>query len=301
VNTFEQILQKFRDTSFSERDKGYRFEHLIQSFLKTLPEYVDLFKTIWLWNEFPSKSDFGSGDKDLGIDLVAMTKYSEYRAVQYKCYKEDAIIDKPKLDTFLATSGKTFYYIVEAGKKVNFSCRLWIETTVKGFDREAETTIHNQTPEVKRIGYYQLANAAVDWQKIHDGLSGVKTSVKKYDPLLHQQTAITNIHKYLKTYDMGKLIMACSTGKIFTSLHIAEKETDKNGGLVLFLVPSIALLGQTLREWTTQCAKPLHAICIYSDAAVSKSSKNSNDDTNQMSLTDLALPASTDIKTSPAR
>jgi len=294
--TFEQILQEFRDKSFSERDKGYRFERLMQCFLKTLPEYADYFTKIWLWNEFPSRGDFGSGDKDLGIDLVAMTKYGDYWAVQCKCYQEDAVIDKPKLDTFLATSGKTFYDTTEAGKKVSFACRLWIDTTIKGFNREAESTIQNQTPEVKRIGYYQLANAAVDWQKIYEGLSGSKATVKKYDPLPHQQTAILQTHDYLKTNDRGKLIMACGTGKTFTSLRIAEKETSKDDGLVLFLVPSIALLGQTLREWKAQCTKPIHAICICSDATVSKSSKNNSDDTNQISITDLCLPASTDIK-----
>jgi predicted helicase len=73
--------------------------------------------------------------------------YGEYWALQCKCYKEDAIIDKPKLDTFLSTSGKTFYDISEIGKEVNFSCRLWIDTTVKGFNREAENTI--SPPEQK--------------------------------------------------------------------------------------------------------------------------------------------------------
>ncbi|GBU25150.1 helicase [Fibrobacteria bacterium R8-3-H12] len=293
--SFEQILQKYREQSFSERDKGYRFERLMQSFLKTLPEYADYFTKIWLWNEFPSRGDFGSGDKDLGIDLVAKTKYGDYWAVQCKCYQEDAVIDKPKLDTFLATSGKTFYDITEVGKKAGFACRLWIDTTIKGFNREAESTIQNQIPEVKRIGYYDLVNALVDWQKIYEGLSGSKASVKKYDLRPHQQTAVAKVHEYLKTNDRGKLIMACGTGKTFTSLRIAEKETAKDGGLVLFLVPSIALLGQTLREWKAQCTKPIHAICICSDAAVSKSSKN-EEDTNQISLTDLCLPASTDIK-----
>jgi hypothetical protein len=43
--------------------------------------------------------------------------------------------------------------------------------------------------------------------------------------------------------------MACGTGKTFTALKIAEKLAPDNG-LVLFLVPSISLLSQTLREWT---------------------------------------------------
>jgi len=85
--------------------------------------------------------------------------------------------------------------------------------------------------------------------------------------------------------------MACGTGKTFTSLRIAEKETQDNG-LVLFLVPSIALLGQTLREWKEQCQHPIHAIFICSDSTVSKKTKKDDDDTSD-TTTDLAYPAST--------
>jgi predicted helicase len=290
VNAFEQVLQKYRDTSFSERDKGYRFERLMQSFLKTYPLYDGQFDSIWLWNEFPSRADFGSGDKDLGIDIVARTQNGDYWAVQCKCYQEDASIDKPKVDTFLSTSGKSFYDTLEAGKKVNFAYRLWIDTTKKGFNREADNTIQGQTPPVGRLGYYELVNAAVDWQKLDEGLSGKEASVKKHTPLPHQKPVITDVHNYLKKNDRGKLIMACGTGKTFTSLCIAEKETNANG-LVLFLVPSIALLGQTLREWKNHCIKPVHAICICSDSGVSKT-----DDVITATITDLALPASTNIK-----
>ena len=287
--TFDQILQKYRDISYSERDKGYRFEKLMQSYLKTDPYYAGQFDTVWLWSDFPSRADFGVGDKDLGIDLVARTATGDYWAIQCKCYKEDASIDKPMVDTFLSTSGKSFYDVHEAGKKVSFVYRLWIDTTKKGFNREAEATIQDQKPPVGRLGYYDLFNAAIDWQKLDEGK---KADVKKYDPKPHQQTAINDVHTYLKDNDRGKLIMACGTGKTFTSLRIAEKETDDNG-LVLFLVPSIALLGQTLREWKNQCKKPIHAICICSDAGVSKSNDNDN---NISTITDLAQPASTSIK-----
>jgi predicted helicase len=287
--TFDQILQKYRDISFSERDKGYRFEKLMKAYLQTDPIYAGLFDTIWLWNEFPSRADFGVGDKDLGIDLVGRTVTGDYWAIQCKCYKEDARIDKPKVDTFLSTSGKSFYDVHEAGKKVNFSFRLWIDTTINGFNNESKATIEGQTPPVGQIHYYDLVNAVVDWKKLDEGK---KADVKKYDPKPHQQTAIDDVHNYLKNNDRGKLIMACGTGKTFTSLRIAEKETNEKG-LVLFLVPSIALLGQTLREWKNQCVKPIHAICICSDAGVSKSNDN---DYNISSTSDLALPASTSIK-----
>ena len=57
LTAFEQVLKKYRETSVSEKDKGYRFERLMQSFLKTYPLYADQFTHIWLWNEFPSTVD----------------------------------------------------------------------------------------------------------------------------------------------------------------------------------------------------------------------------------------------------
>ena len=79
--------------------------------------------------------------------------------------------------------------------------------------------------------------------------------------------------------------MACGTGKTFTSLRLAERHT-KSRGNILFLVPSISLLSQTLREWTAEAEKPLAAYAVCSDSKVGKS--------EDMSRTDLAIPASTD-------
>jgi predicted helicase len=294
MGSFENIIQKYRDTSFSERDKGYRFEKLMREYLKSDPLYAAQWSNVWLWPEFPSRHDFSG--KDTGIDLVVRTVHGDYWAVQCKCLKEDTRIDKPMVDTFLSTSGKSFYDVNEPGKKVRFSCRLWIDTTLAGFNAEAEHTIRDQIPEVKRRGYYDLAEAPVDWTRLDKGVSGEAAVKKRYAPKPHQQTAIDQTHEYLKTHDRGKLIMACGTGKTFTSLRIAENEIKDSlgtsgGGLVLFLVPSIALLGQTLREWSAQAQEPLYPICICSDAQVSKT-KGADDD----SIVDLALPASTSIK-----
>ncbi|OAV71637.1 putative helicase [Bacteroidales bacterium Barb4] len=83
--------------------------------------------------------------------------------------------------------------------------------------------------------------------------------------------------------------------KTFTSLKIAEQQTD-NKGLVLFLVPFIALLGQALEGWAVNAFLPINPICICSDTEVSKR-KSKNEDTDSFSVVDLALPASTDTDT----
>src|SRR5579862_5267660 len=160
--SFNQILDKYRKISFSERDKGYRFERLMQAYLQTDPQYAPRFKKIWLWNEFPGKKDLGGSDT--GIDLVALTIEGDYWAIQCKCYAEGTAIDKPAVDGFLSTSSRHFKN--EELKTVGFSQRLWIDTTGKKWGSNAEEGINNQHPPVTRLRLYQLQQAPVDWEKL---------------------------------------------------------------------------------------------------------------------------------------
>lgn len=284
MTTFTKIIDKFRREAWSERDKGFRFERLMQAYLKTTSLYAGRFEEVWLWSEFPCHDQFGG--KDIGIDLVVKTFSGEYWAVQCKCYADDKYITKPDVDTFLSTSGKTFE--VE-GVEHAFAQRLWISTTNK-WNSAAELTIKKQTPQVTRLNLIDLEADDVDWEKLEQGLYGKASRPKPFAIMEHQQKAINRVHEYFKTRDRGKLIMACGTGKTFTSLKIAENETQSNG-FVLFLVPSIALLGQTLRAWSAQADVPIHAVCICSDGQVSQQ-KIKNDEEG-VSVIDLALPAST--------
>ena len=290
---FARILDKYRSDSISERDKGNKFELLMQRFLQTDPVFSSKLETVWLWNDFFAKDQFGG--KDVGIDLVAKTIEGNYWAIQCKCYKADKKIDKPAVDTFLSTSGKVF--ADEDGKKIHFAYRLWLDTTENGFNQEALNSTKNQDPEFHRFGLIELEESLVDWEKLDSGLSGDSARVKKKSPLDHQKEAIAKVHEYFKdgTRDRGKLIMACGTGKTYTSLCIAEKETDGKG-TILFLVPSIALLGQTLREWSADATDKIKPICICSDAGVSKKSSNDSEG-DGYSVEELALPASTNVST----
>lgn len=285
--SFEKVLNKYREISFSEQDKGTRFERLMQAYLKTDPKYTSIFETVWLWDEFPYKHDLGSNDT--GIDIVAFTKEGDYWAVQCKCYQETSVIDKPAVDSFLATSSRTFKD--GKGEIRRFSQRLWISTTNR-WGSNAEEAIRNQTPPVARLNLYELIEAPVDWTKLEDGVHGEAARTPKKRLYDHQKEALNKTNNYLNQYDRGKLIMACGTGKTFTSLRIAENET-KGKGIVLFLVPSIALLGQTLREWSADANEPINPICICSDPEITRQKKK-NADTDTFSVVDLALPASTD-------
>lgn len=287
--TFQDLLAKYRAISFSERDKGDRFERLMQAFLQTVPWYEGKFQHVWLWREFPYKENLGG--KDTGIDLVAQTVEGDFWAIQCKCYDEKAKIDKPAVDSFLATSSKQF--VNDQHQTTSFALRLWISTT-NNWGSEAENAIRHQVPPVQRISLADLKSAPVDWKALDSGISGSEARQHKKSPRPHQEKAIAVFHEHFQTKDRGKLIMACGTGKTFTSLKIMEKETGGRG-LVLFLAPSIALVGQTLREWTAESSIPIFPICICSDPEVSKSKKKSDDDTDGYSVTDLAFPASTRV------
>ena len=74
MNPFQRILNKFRKYAFSERDKGDKFERLIQAYLQTDPKYASLFSNVWMWNDFPARKDFGGNDT--GVLIFCKTHIS---------------------------------------------------------------------------------------------------------------------------------------------------------------------------------------------------------------------------------
>ena len=287
--SFPLLLEKYRTQTPDHRARGERFERLIQAFLKTDPTYEGLFSNVWLWEEFPFREALGGSDT--GIDIVCKTHEGEYWAVQCKCYKETTVIDKSAVDSFLATSSRKFPD--DSGLLQSFAHRLWVSTS-NLWGPNAEEALLNQTPGVSRLTTHHLEKAPIDWDKLDDGITGDLARTTKKSPFPHQKVAVERTHNGLLRADKGKLIMACGTGKTFTSLLVAQNETDSNG-LILFLVPSIALLGQTLQEWTSDAEHDIRAICVCSDARITKK-YSKNDDLDVFRTHDLALPATTDTK-----
>jgi len=289
LNNFNTVLEKYRAIAFSQQDKGARFERLMKAYLLTDPKYAYKFKKVWLWNEFPGRDELGGGDT--GIDLVAFTIEGDYWAIQCKCYQESSTIDKPAVDSFITTSGRNFKD--ENGTVHHFAHRLWINTTNK-WGANAVQAINNQHPPVSRINLSDLKEAPLNWVKLDNDITGEKARTPKKILKRHQEKAVENTHTHFLNNNRGKLIMACGTGKTFTSLRIAEKETGGKG-FILFLVPSIALLGQTLNEWYADALEPINAICICSDPEITKNRKKL-EDIDTSSVIDLALPASTNVE-----
>ncbi len=296
--SLDKVLDSYRRMSKNEREKGEYFEKLIQRFFKTAPAYADFVEHSWLWSEFPSRSDFGG--KDLGIDLVIKTYDGKYWAVQCKFYAEGTRISQDDINAFLANSARSFNDEV-TGRTVRFSQRYWIDTKGNWSINASEVAKGQEIP-FNRIGYVDLIDSGVDWDELANGEEGAAARKRPKEPRPHQQEAISNAHEYFQNNERGKLVMACGTGKTYTALNIMESETGGNG-FALFLVPSIALLSQTLREWMNDRHETIYPVCICSDASSSNVNKKlrRETDTDDISVTDLLFPATTDVDSAIAQ
>ena len=270
-----EILEEFRKIFANERDKGTAFEKILKIYLENEPKYKEIIEKVWMWTDFPYRDNIG----DTGIDLVAKTVYDEYWAIQCKFYAEDHEITKGDVDTFLATSSKYFYV---DGEKRKYDYRLFASTT-NYYSKNAEETLLDQDPPVGRISLETLLESQIDWKKYSPVQNVIELKDKK-TPRNHQNKAIKDVLYGFKKHDRGKLIMACGTGKTFTSLRIAEEQLNGTGN-VLFLVPSIALASQTLTEWAAQCRYSFNAAIVCSDNKASKGEES----------IDLGFPSTTDV------
>ena len=290
ATTIHDILFEIRLKAETEREKGTDFERLMKLWFLTDPRYSELEK-VWLWEEFPGRKDFGG--KDLGIDLVARTEYGDYWAIQCKCYAEDAQISKGSVDSFIANASRQFTD-PDTFQTKEFSNLVWVQTNNKRWGVNAMEAIQGLTKPFNRISLYDLEISVVDWDKLKSGLYGDNAKLPGKQPRPHQLVAMSKAYDYFVTQgnERGKLIMACGTGKTYTSLKIMEQMTPKDG-FVVFLVPSIALLGQTLNAWMADKVDDMRAVCVCSDAKVTREMKDADDE--DASVVDLAVPASTDI------
>lgn len=284
--TFKDILARFRNESVTEHDKGAKFEKLIKRWFLTEPEYANVLDKVWLWEEFPGKESMGG--VDLGIDLVAKTDEGKFWAIQCKCYKDDAVISKKMVDSFIANANRQF---VDDEMHTNrFDKLFWVSTT-SHWGKNAQESIKHQAIQFVPIYTNRLQYSSVNWKELVEGKQGKEALLAGKTMRPHQIDALTKAHEYFENHDRGKMIMACGTGKTYTSLKIVENET-KGNGLVLYMVPSIALLSQGLKSWAEDSQYKLKPVCICSDA---KASQNVDDDENN--LLDMSFPASTDVDT----
>ncbi|AJE33874.1 superfamily II DNA/RNA helicase [Corynebacterium humireducens NBRC 106098 = DSM 45392] len=283
---------------------GLSFEKLMVNYFKLDPTLAKEYDEVYEWSDWPYNDNL----PDTGIDLVARHAESgRWAAIQCKFYAPTTYLQKSHLDTFFERSGRTF--TTERGVET-FANRIIVSTTDR-WSRNAEEMLENQPIPVSRIGIGAMAESPINWDIAYPNseLTINLSRRETFKPRPHQHTAIEKTLAGFDTHDRGKLIMACGTGKTFTALRLAEqvairnapptatKEEDRKNranARVLFLVPSISLLSQTLREWTAQTELDLRAYAVCSDSKVSKAAED-------IATYDLEVPVSTNGRDIAAR
>ncbi len=287
MSALQSLLDAFRSNAVTEREKGNYFEQLVKTYLLNEPSYRDLFNgKVYLWEEWRKhRMSQGHTDPgpDAGIDLVAVEDVADTPrvfAIQAKFYAEDSKIRKNDgIDSFLSAMGKHPY-----------TNGLLFLTTYKASAHVIDLMKKRDKP-VNIVSLTDLEASLIDWSKYQTNKPPVLKEKKTLRT--HQRTALSRVQAGLAQADRGKLIMACGTGKTFTALKVAETLAGK-GKRVLFLVPSLSLLSQTLTEWTQESAIPLHSFAVCSDGDVGK--KKSDDDDFKMLIHELRYPATTEPK-----
>ena len=293
ANALDSLLDEYRKMSDSERNKGNFFEQLIRAYLQNDAQMSQQFARVYLWRDWPG----GATKKDNGIDLVAVehddmpqdgsepNAATPAVAIQCKFYDAGTRIAKEHLNSFLAESGKA-----------PFKRRIFIETTGAQWSDNAEDTIRGQVIPVSRIGLTDLRNSDIDWTTYLPSKPEQPLDKQPRKSLrAHQVNAIRDVVDGLQENDRGVLVMACGTGKTFTSLKLAEKFAEQNGGSLrmMFMVPSLALMSQTLQEWAAECEIPFAAWSVCSDTKVNRK-RAEKDDLADIASVDLKTPPTTD-------
>ena len=278
-SALDALLDEYRARATSEREKGTLFEELTRQFLLHDARFAHQFKEIYLWSEWPERRT-----GDTGIDLVAIPIRDDEGpvAIQCKFYAMGHRIQKADIDSFLSASGKE-----------PFGRRIVVDTSGAPWGKNAQDAIEGQQIPVSRITLADLRDSDIDWRTYSLGSTQAPKTRERKVPRDHQVRARSAVMAGFEEHDRGTMVMACGTGKTFTALTIAREFVEKEGGTarILFAVPSLALLKQTLDDWAAEADGAFTAWAVCSDTKVSSSARN---DTAEESAVDLPIPATTD-------
>ncbi len=280
--TFDNLVHQINELAETQRDRGTYFEYLARAYFQNEPTYKNEFKNVWMLANVPE--EYGIPKVDLGVDLVAEKYTGELVAIQAKFYNHT--IQKSNIDSFLGELGKDYY---ESG--------IIVASTDK-WGKNAEKALADRS-DVIRIGLSDLRNSQIDWSKFSFESPEVVTVKAKKKLRYYQESAIQSALNHFRENDRGQLIMAPGTGKTFTSLKIAEamaEEAKKEQYTILYLVPSIQLLTQTLRGWNNDTEMTMSSMAVTSDRNASRGSVKQDESNIAIKASDIGYPATTSSK-----
>ena len=277
-----ETIERLKEGDPSSAVLGRRFEVFIQDVLRSHPgEYGrERFAEVWLWQEWPDRESYDLGS-DYGIDIVAQ-QTDAYGgglcAIQCKFRSEGGEVSTQEVSNFLAAVGGVF------------SSSLLVATAP--IAKKGMGKIRNAAPRCEVLHTAEMDGWVDDWASYLKAPQDFEIPPPpKHELFDFQWEAVRDVVKKLSDAERGKLILPCGTGKSFVALRIAEELVGR-GGRVLYLVPNIALVGQTMREWSAQRSISLQYLGVCSDPTAGRKSSERADIASD--LTELHIPVTTD-------
>lgn len=268
--------------------RGKAFERLTVWFLRNAPRYRFRLAEVWEWNDWPGRGAWGSDD---GIDIVARTTEGDYWAVQCKAVNPALSLRRGEIDSFLVASNGQ---LPPGLGRDHFSHRLLVSTTAE-ISLNVRRALDREGIGVGLVLADALAAEPLVWPAGIDELEPVPLPRKR--PRKHQIEAIDAVRAHLRGQRRPdartQLIACCGSGKTLQALWLHEREASRS---TLVLVPSIALIDQTLRQWESNSASPFRALVVCSDPSVAGRSPFAGSQilSEDESPADLGIPVTTD-------
>jgi predicted helicase len=268
---FEARTEQLSNT----KEVGDAFEILVEAYLHLNP--VLKAKDVWLVGGVPSRirTRLNLPADTKGIDGVFEDTDGNLIPYQAKYRTDKNVLSYTEVSSFLGVTEESL------------KDRL-IFTNAR--ELAGDITKRKGLRSVRAAQFHGLAEE--DFSRINAWLSDKKPEFKRWSPLPHQKEAVENIAADLNRADRTTAVMACGTGKTLVALWAAEAMNPKT---VLVLVPSLALLSQTLPDWCKQSkwGDRFRYLCVCSDASVDQSAKNDDYALNQ---SDLEFTVTTEAK-----
>jgi superfamily II DNA or RNA helicase len=249
LNCFRELEAKIAALT-TEKERGDAFEVFAEAYFATQP--VEKAKQVLPFTAIPPslRQKLGLHSKDVGVDGIVETFTGTYRAYQVKF--------RSRRDALTWRDTATFFGLAD-----RFDERLLFTNS------EDVSEVAEQRRDFSSIRGTDLDRLeARDFDAIQAWLAGEQVVRKKKTPWPHQVAALKDILPALRQADRATAIMACGTGKTQLSLWVAEAIAKRT---VLVLVPSLALLRQTLKEWINETKwESYDYLCVCSDPTVSR-------------------------------
>ena len=282
-----EALAKLVADDPNSKQKGNRFERLVQKIFQEHPGSYgkERFEKVWLWSEWPDKDLTGLPEVN-GIDIVAKQTDAwggGYCAIQCKHWNKDSSVGKGEIAKFLVD--------VQGSNQV-FSSGL-LTTNAKVTSTATQALL--KSPQMCQVLYTGTMEDWVDdWNDWVDDFSNLQIpSPPKLQERDYQTKAREAAIQAFTESDAsrGQIILPCGTGKMFVSLRTAEDYAGQ-GKTVLYLVPSLGLVHQTMQEWSEQRSIPLQYFGVCSDPSVAKTEDADPDVAGYMA--EIRIPVTTD-------